>query len=80
MNAKNKNSVKTMIENLQANVYFLESLIKSENERLAKMSSRQCVLGNKEDIINRDIACMDIARLSITDAIEDLSKVLETLS
>lgn len=80
MNVKNKDTIREMIKSLQSNIDSLESLIKSENDRLEKMDNRQRALDNKEDIIIRDTACMDIARLSITDAIEDLSKVLETIS
>lgn len=69
-----------MIERILSNVEQLEKLAESEKNRLTAMPARSRILGNKEIIIERDIECMDNARFSMQEAINELSKIFEALS
>jgi hypothetical protein len=77
MHTRDKNKVKLIVEKLQSLSNEIELLIQSEDNRLANMDNRKRILGNKEYTIETNKICMDSARLSIEDAIEDISKVLE---
>lgn len=77
MHTRDKKKVILIVEKLQSLSNEIELLIQSEDNRLANMDSRKRILGNKEDTIEINKICMDSARLSIEDAIEDLSKVFE---
>jgi len=80
MNAKKQELVKELIQGLLSNVESIQELTDFENSRLLSMDARRRILGNKEFIIVRDTQCMDNARLSIQDAINELSKIFEPLS
>lgn len=79
MNKSRKNKVKKIIDRLQTSVDEIEELLSAESQRLEEMEPRARLLQNREETIERDTACLDIARININEAIEDLSKTLEDL-
>jgi len=66
-----------MINRMNSDINTLEALIASENERLKTFSSRELAMSNRGEKIEADIVAMDIARVNMNLAIEDLSKTIE---
>lgn len=66
-----------MIQTLELFHDDLESLVESENKKLNEMDSRKRALGDYDETVTRLTICIDSARTSLADAIEDLSKSIE---
>ena len=76
MKATDENKIKKMVGQLEEMATQLELITGSERNALKAMDSRKRALGNRETKIESDIQCMDIARVQINCAIEDLCKTI----
>lgn len=77
MNKRHKKTIHRMIDHMNDHISALEEIITSENERLKTFSSRELAMSSRGEKIEADIVAMDIARVNLNLAIEDLSKTIE---
>ena len=70
-------TIKNIIARFETFVSEIESIEEKQKHELQNMNSRTKMLNNKEIEIEKELSCLDIARVEILSAIEDLSKSIE---